>query len=116
VPAHKKDGEDQAIGRSKGGLSTKIHAIVDALGNPLDFILPGQADDLEGADALLPGMAAEALLAGKAFDADERMIEPLLPRGKSFVIPPRSNRKVQRDFDKTMNMVSWVFREAFAEN
>ena len=30
-----KDGEDQAIGRSKGGLSTKIHAMVDALGNPL---------------------------------------------------------------------------------
>jgi len=35
----KKDGEDQAIGRSKAGLSTKIHALVDALGNPLDFIL-----------------------------------------------------------------------------
>ena len=34
-----KDGEDQAIGRSKGGLSTKIHAMVDALGNPLAFFL-----------------------------------------------------------------------------
>jgi len=101
VPAHKKDGEDQAIGRSKGGLSTKIHALVDALGNPLDFILtPGQAHDLEGADALLPDMAAATLLADKAFDADARVIEPLLARGKSFVIPSRSNRKVQRDFDK----------------
>ncbi len=97
----KKDGEDQAIGRSKGGLSTKIHALVDALGNPLDFILtPGQAHDLEGADALLPDMAAETLLADKAFDADARVIEPLLAWGKSFVIPPKSNRKVQRDFDK----------------
>jgi hypothetical protein len=58
----KKDGESQAIGRSKGGLSTKVHALVDALGNPLDFILtPGQAHDLEGADALLPDMAAETL-------------------------------------------------------
>ena len=71
------------------------------MGNPLDFILtPGQAHDLEGADALLPDMAAEALLADKAFDADKRVIEPLLARGKSFVIPPKSNRKVQRDFDK----------------
>jgi transposase len=71
------------------------------LGNPLDFILtPGQAHDLEGADALLPDMAAEALLADKAFDADKRVIEPLLARGKSFVIPPKSNRKVQRDFDR----------------
>jgi transposase len=101
VPAHKKDGEDQAIGRSKGGLSTKIHALVDALGNPLGFILtPGQAHDLEGADALLPDMAAEVLLADKAFDADERVIEPLRARGKPFVIPPKSNRKVQRDFDR----------------
>jgi len=71
------------------------------LGNPLDFILtPGQAHDLKGADALLPDMAAETLLADKAFDADERVIEPLLARGKSFVIPPKSNRKIQRDFDK----------------
>jgi hypothetical protein len=30
----RKDGEDQAIGHSKGGLSTKIHPLVDALGNP----------------------------------------------------------------------------------
>ena len=82
-------------------MSTKIHALVDALGNPLDFILtPGQAHDLEGADALLPDMAAEVLLADKAFDADERVIEPLRARGKSFVIPPKSNRKVQRDFDR----------------
>jgi len=71
--------------------------LVDALGNPLDFILtPGQAHDLEGADALLPDMAAATLLADKAFDADQRVIEPLLARGKSFVIPP----KIQRDFDK----------------
>jgi len=41
--------------RSKGGLSTKIHALVDALGNPLRFLVtPGQAHDLTGADALLP--------------------------------------------------------------
>ena len=45
-------------------------------------------------------MAADTLLADKAFDADERVIEPLLRRGKSVVIPPRSNRKSQRHFDK----------------
>jgi transposase len=67
----------------------------------LGFLLtPGQAHDLEGADALLPNLAADTVLADKAFDVDERVIEPLLVRGKSFVIPPRSNRKIQRDFDK----------------
>ena len=45
-------------------------------------------------------MAADLLLADKAFDANERVIEPLLARGKSFVIPPKRNRKVQRDFDR----------------
>ena len=63
----KKAGEDQAIGKSKGGLSTKIHVLVDALGNPLKIILTaGQVHDRAGADALVPGMEAEALLADKA--------------------------------------------------
>ena len=100
APALKKSGQNEAIGRSKGGLSTKIHALVDALGNPLAFMLtPGQAHDLEGADALLPQMAADTLLADKAFD-DKRVIEPLLAAGKTAVIPPKSNRKIQRDYDK----------------
>jgi transposase len=84
-------------------LSTKIHALVDALGNPLAFFLtPGQAHDLEGADALLPQMKADMLLADKAFDADKRVIEPLLAAGKTLVIPPKSNRKIKRAFDQEM--------------
>lgn len=77
--------------------------MVDALGRPVGFFLsPGQAHDLEGADALLPQMQADILLADKAFDADERVIEPLLAAGKSFVIPPKSTRKVQRTYDKEL--------------
>jgi transposase len=71
------------------------------LGNPLDFFLsPGQAHDLQGADELLPHMQADTLLADKAFDADERVIKPLLAAGKTVVIPPKSNRKTPRPFDK----------------
>ena len=82
-------------------MSTKIHTLVDALGNPLGFFLtPGQAHDLQGADALLPHMQADALLADKAFDADQRVIQPLQAAGKTCVIPPKSNRKTQRPFDK----------------
>ena len=77
--------------------------MVDALGNPLAFFLTaGQAHDLEGADALLPQMKADILLADKAFDADERVIAPLLAAGKTPVIPPKSNRKTPRNFDKEM--------------
>ena len=101
MPARRKPGEHEALGRSKGGLSTKIHALVDALGNPLGFKLtPGQAHDLEGADALLPDMTADTLVADKACDADKRVIEPLLARGKSVVIPPRAHAQIQRDYHK----------------
>jgi transposase len=114
-----KSSDDQAIGRSKGGLSTKIHALVDALGNPLKIILTaGQVHDLAGADALLPGMQAEALLADKAYDADERVIGPLEAAGKVAVIPPKSNRKDPRAYDKVQyearhlveNFFCWIKR------
>jgi transposase len=84
-------------------LSTKIHTLVDALGNPLAFLLtPGQAHDLQGADALLPDMQADTLLADKAFDADQRVILPLRAAGKSAVIPPKRNRICQRSYDKEL--------------
>lgn len=82
-------------------MSTKIHTLADALGNPIGFFLTaGQAHDLQGADALLPHMQADTLLADKAFDADLRVIEPLKAAGKTCVIPSKSNRKTPRPFDK----------------
>ena len=84
-------------------MSTKIHTVVDALGNPLGFFLTaGQAHDLQGADALLPHVQANTVLADKAYDADQRVIEPLLAAGKTVVIPPKSNRKEPRDYDKNL--------------
>ncbi len=69
--------ETQAIGRSKGGLSTKIHATCDALGNPTGFHLtPGQAHDLQGADVLLDAIREiGALLADIAYDAAQPVLE-----------------------------------------
>jgi transposase len=75
--------------------------MVDALGNPVAFLLtPGQAHDLEGADAFLPEMQANMLLADKAFDADKRVIELLLAAGKTPVIPPVPGRKTPRPYDR----------------
>jgi len=84
-------------------LSTKINATVDALGNPTGFVLtPGQACDLDGADILLPLVAARTVIADKAYDADARVILPLERAGVTVVIPPKRNRKVQRDYDKEL--------------
>lgn len=71
------------------------------MGNPLAFFLtPGNTHDLEGADVLLPQMQADTLLADKAYDAEQRVIDLLGDAGKTAVIPPRSNRKTQRTYDK----------------
>jgi transposase len=113
--ARKDPGEDQAIGRSRGGLSTKIHALVDALGNPVGFHLTGgEAHDLVGADHLLPDMQAEALIADKAFDADKRVIEPLTAAGKTVVIPPKSNRRSPRTYDRDLYKARHLIENFFA--
>ena len=59
------------MGKSRGGLSTKIHAAVDALGNPIRLLLtPGQASEYGQAEALIEGFAFEAVLADKGYDAE----------------------------------------------
>ena len=80
-------------------MTTKIHALVDALGNPVAFSLtPGQASDLSQAEPLLEDFTPEAFLADKAYDAD-RLILALQARSIKPVIPPKANRLVQRDCD-----------------
>ena len=82
-------------------MTTKIHATVDALGNPTRFHLtPGQAHDLEGADILLKGTQAGGIIADKVYDAQARVIEPLLQAGKAVVIPPKASRRHQRSYDR----------------
>jgi transposase len=112
----RKGSGAQAIGRSKGGLGTKIHALVDALGNPLGFALTGgQAHDLAGADALLPDMEAEALIADRAFDADARVLEPLAAAGKAAIIPPRQRRRQKRDYDRHLYKARHLIENFFAK-
>ena len=82
-------------------MSTKIHATCDALGNPTGFFLTaGQAHDLQGADVLIADIEAEALLADKAYDADERVRDVLRARDIEPVIPSKSSRNEPIDYDK----------------
>jgi transposase len=96
-------------------LSTKIHAIVDALGNPTGFHLTGgEAHDLVGADHLLPDMQADTLIADKAFDADERVIKPLAAAGKTVVIPSKANRRTRREYDRYLYKERHLVENFFA--
>lgn len=97
--ARKKPIVNQAIGRSRGGLTTKIHMVVDALGNPLAFSLTGgQVHDITQAETLTAKIQAEALLADKGYDSD-KYVASLEVRAIKPVIPPKANRKVKRDCD-----------------
>ena len=67
----KEAQEEQGLGRSKGGFSTKIHGICDALGNPLRFIITaGQRNDCTQALDLLQSLQAESIIADKGYDAN----------------------------------------------
>lgn len=84
-------------------MTTKIHALTDARGLPIKFVLtPGQAHDLLGAGDLLSALGeGDILLGDKAYDADwlRRQIEA---QGAAPNIPDKSNRKEKHCFSKTL--------------
>ena len=96
----KRGTQSQAIGRSRGGITSKIMALTDALGNLTDFrLLPGQAHDLRGTSALIDGLTCGQFLADRAFDANW-LRDALTAAGIEAVIPPKSNRRFPADFDR----------------
>jgi len=87
------------LGRSRGGLSTKIHAATEALGLPVRLIgTPGQRNDIALAHDLVEGIEAEAVIADKGYDA-HHLAEKMEKQKTAIVIPPRQNRKSQRTYD-----------------
>ena len=98
----KKNGgqAEQALGRSRGGFSTKIHVNVDALGNTLRFLLTGgQRHDITQAEDLIAGYEFERVIADRSYDSDD-LLPRIAEQEAEAVIPPRKNRKEQRDYDK----------------
>jgi transposase len=91
--------DEEGLGRSCGGFSTKIHAVCDALGNPLDFIVTaGQKHDASQAISIISRFEAEALLADKGYDSDE-IRATAKQCGIIAHIPPRRNRLEERLYD-----------------
>ena len=100
----KGGGEDQrgrAIGRTKGGMNTKLHAVTDADGRPIRFFMTaGQVSDHTGAAALLNSLpSADWLLADRGYDADW-FRDALKDKGIRACIPGRKQRKKTVKYDK----------------
>jgi transposase len=85
------------------------------LGNPIGFHLTGgQACDLDGADVLLQQLKADTVLADKGYDADQRVLHVLENASKIAVIPPKANRRVQREYDKDLYKARHLIENFFA--
>lgn len=92
----------QALGRSKGGFSTKIHAKVDALGNPLQFVItPGQTSEITQAERLLRDVYNSFVIADKAYGALV-IRKKLRDQDNIDVIPSRSNSLSPVEYDKDL--------------
>jgi transposase len=96
----KENQSKENMGRSRGGLTTKIHAVVDGLGYPLEIRLTeGQVHDVTQSDLCLQGENSDYVICDKGYDSAEFRsdIEQL---GREAVIPPRKNRKSPYEYDK----------------
>ena len=98
----KNDPASECLGQSVGGWSTKIHAAVDALGNPLRIILTvGQRADITQAEALLLDYEPNAVLADRGYDADW-LIDLLVNAEVEVVIPVKKSRLKSRSIDENL--------------
>ena len=99
-----------------GTVKHQDQALVHALGNPLNFFLTGgAADDLVGADHPSPTVQTSIVIADEAFDADQRVLEPLAATGKAAVVPTNANQSVPRPLGRRIYGVHHLIGNFFAQ-
>ena len=109
-------GEDRAIGRSRGGATTKIHLAVDAHGHPIDFeITGGEVHDSQVASDLIELVGeADYLIADKGYDS-EVIRDKARSNGMIPIIPKRANaKKPNPDFDRYLYKLRHLVENMFA--
>jgi transposase len=95
----------QALGRSRGGFTTKVHVTVDGLGNPLRLRLTaGHRHDITQASELVEGFSFDYLIADRGYAAQD-FIALVVDCGMQPVIPPHPRAKEMREYDR------WLYRE-----
>jgi transposase len=89
--------------------------LTDAVGRPMRFVVTaGQLHDCTQADRLLENVKTEYVIADKGYD-NERVLQKVVELGAVAVIPPRSNRKAQREYDRQLykerNLIERTFNK-----
>ncbi len=111
----KRGAHAQDLGRSRGGLTTKIHAAGDALGNPVRLLGgPCQQHGIARAQDLIDEIKAEAVIADKGYDAN-KLEAKITEQGSEGVIPPKRNRKSPRAYDKDLYKERNLIERFFAK-
>lgn len=113
----KSDGQERYIGKTKGGKTTKIHLLANTDAQPLDFSLTGgQVNDSREGNHLIEKNIdrINTLIADKAYDTNH--IRTLLSKHEvDCCIPPKSNRKVQYEYDEKMYKQRHLIENMFAK-
>ena len=109
-----KGQPDQVFGKTKGGRNTKLHALVDVKGKPLNVILiPGQQSELKTVRMLLGNVRDKIVLADKGYDSDQLRREIRKGRGYAL-IPGRKNRKREVLYVESLGRKRHVVENFFA--
>ena len=110
----KKGDVPRHIGRTKGGLNSKLHAVVNDDGKPIVMALTGgQVSDHIGAKILYPALPnATTMIGDKGYDSDEYRAA-LKAKGIQACIPPRKGRNAPADYCKTLYKQRYKVENAF---
>jgi transposase/tetrahydromethanopterin S-methyltransferase subunit G len=107
------EGRESGYEPHKRGLNTKIHLAVDAHGMPLRAIITaGTVADCTQAIGLIDGLTAEMLLADKGYESNA-ILEQAQIQGMTPVIPPKKNRRDQREYDNEIYKLQHLVENAF---
>ena len=109
----RRTGRQSGYEPHKRGLNTKRHLAVDSSGMPVRVIITaGTRADCKEAVHLISGIEAENLLADRGYDTAE-IISHATAAGMNVVIPPKKNRKIQRDYDRYLYRIRHLVENAF---
>ena len=113
-PRRKRGAKNQAIGLSRGGQTTKIHAVSDTLGRPIVIkVTAGNVSDVKMADALLAEVeGVRHVLADKGYDSD-KLRALIRGKGAKPVIPGRKSRKRKVRFNTKRYKDRWSIEAVF---
>ena len=97
----------------KRGLASKIHLAVDAAGMPVRIIITaGTINDCSKADELVEGITAKGLIADRGYDTNS-IVGAAIDANMQVIIPPKKNRKIQREYDKEAYRRRHLIENAF---